>query len=117
MKVFIALLCASVLAGPAGIARAGPDEAGDADPAAAGFLAALQAAGIAYNGTERVIATAEAVCDLVGSGRSGPEVLAALRSRNPSLTPEHGSQFLAIALRSYCPDRLGPPGPAPAEPR
>lgn len=106
MKPLLALLCASVLIGTAGTAHADPDEAGASDARSAGFLDALQAANITYSRRDLVIATTEAVCKMVGSGKSGPEVLAALRSSNPGLAPEHGSQFLAIAMQSYCPDQL-----------
>lgn len=106
MKLLIALLCMSVLVGTAGAAHGDPDPVGASDPKSAGFLDALQAAGIIYNRRDLVIATAEAVCKMIGSGKSGPDVLAALRSSNPGLALEHGGQFLAIAMQSYCPDRL-----------
>lgn len=114
MRPLLALLCLAAGVGVAGVAQADPDTGGvsGVDPTA--FLDSLQAAGIGFSRTELVIETAETVCKLVGGGMSGPDVLAALKSRNPGLTTEHGAQFLAIAMRSYCPDRLagGEPGTA-----
>lgn len=80
-------------------------------PGAEMFLASLQAAGITYNRTDLVITTAETVCRMVGEGSSAPEVLRALEERNPGLTPERGGQFMAIAMRSYCPGQLAPGNP------
>lgn len=109
VKLLTALLGMSVLLGAAGPAHADPDLTGASDASdakTAGFLDALQAAGITYGRRDLVIATAEGVCKMVAGGKSGPEVLAALRSSNPGLQAEHGSQFLAIAMQSYCPDQL-----------
>lgn len=111
MKHLLAPLCLSVMIGVAGVAHGDPDAAGAVDPTGAAFLDSLQAAGIVYNRTDLVIATAEAVCKMVGSGKSGPEVVAALQSRNPALAPDRAGQFLAIAMRSYCPDKLVPSTP------
>ncbi|MGH3524160.1 MAG: DUF732 domain-containing protein [Mycobacterium sp.] len=95
--------------GVGGPAHADPDAGGTPDGTdSAAFLDSLQAAGITYSRRDLAITTAEAVCRLVGNGRSGPEVVAVLQTRNPGLTPEHAAQFLAIALRSYCPNQLAP---------
>ncbi|HEU0190989.1 MAG TPA: DUF732 domain-containing protein [Mycobacterium sp.] len=94
----------------AGQARADPDP-GDA-PGADAFLASLQAAGITYNRPDLVINTAETVCRMVGEGKPAPDVLRALQERNPGLTPERGGQFLAIAMRSYCPNQLASSNPS-----
>ncbi|MBS9533364.1 DUF732 domain-containing protein [Mycobacterium sp. M1] len=72
------------------------------------FLETLRSAGISYSGNEgQVIATAKQVCSLIGSGKSAPDVLAALQERNPSLTLDHGTQFIAISAHSYCPNQIG----------
>jgi hypothetical protein len=34
------------------------------------------------------------------------EVLEGLKERNPGLSTEHGTVFVGIAARSYCPDQL-----------
>lgn len=104
-----------MLIGAAGIAHGDPDIPVAPDPTGAAFLDSLHAAGITYSRMDLVIATAEAVCKLVRSGQSGPQILANLRSSNPGLAPEQGGQFLAIAIRSYCPDQLGPANPAPTQ--
>lgn len=114
MKPLLALLCATVTIGVTGVAHADPDPAGAPDPTSAAFLDSLHAAGITYNRADMAITTAESVCKLVASGKSAPEVLATLKSSNPGLAPEHARQFLAIALRSYCPDRLVPDNPGKA---
>lgn len=106
MKPLLALLWLPTMIGVAGVAYADPDVAGALDPHGVALLDSLHAAGITYNREDRVIATAQAVCTLVASGKSGPEVLAVLRGSNPALTPEHAGQFLAIAMRSYCPEQL-----------
>lgn len=111
MNRLAALLCLPVLIGVAGAARADPEAPGPPDPKSAAFLDSLHAAGITYNRTDLVIATAEAVCKMVAGGKSGPEVVAALQSRNPALAPDRAGQFLAIAMRSYCPDQLAPATP------
>jgi len=87
------------------IGLAGPAHADPADTDAA-FLAALQAAGITYNRGDQAIVTAKMVCGFIAEGKPSPEVLDALKARNPGLTTEHGSQFVGIAAQSYCPEQL-----------
>lgn len=99
-----------VLLAPALIGLAAPASA-DPDPDAAAFLESLRAAGISYSGSaDQVIATAKTVCRLIGSGKSGQDVLAVLQQGNPGLTVDHGSVFMGIAARSYCPNQLAPAG-------
>lgn len=126
MKPLLALLGAAVmisLAGPAyGNGGGAPpgDPNGGAAPdvnseAAQSFLAALRAAGITYSRADQAIIAAEAVCKLVGDGKSGPEVLKIIVNRNPGLTEDHAAKFLAMAERSYCPQQLAPSAPETAE--
>lgn len=83
----------------------------DPDGDQAAFLESLRAAGITYSGsTDQVIATAKTVCRMIGAGKSGPDVLAVLQQGNPGLTTDHGSMFIGIAARSYCPSQLVPAG-------
>ncbi|BBX23536.1 hypothetical protein MTER_29470 [Mycolicibacter terrae] len=70
------------------------------------FLAALQAAGITYNRGDQAIVTAKMVCKFIAEGKPSPEVLEGLKERNPGLTTEHGTIFVGISARSYCPDQL-----------
>ncbi len=109
MRAPAALLGALVMIGLAAPAHADPAETD------AGFLAALQAAGITYNRGDQAIITAKMVCGFIAEGKPSPEVLEALKARNPGLTTEHGAQFVGIAAQSYCPEQLvqngvgGPP--------
>lgn len=115
MKPLLVVLCAAAVIGAAGAAHADPNPPGGSAADNTAFFAALQAAGITYGRSDLVIATAEAVCTSVSRGTSGPELVAALQERNPGLTTEHAGQFLAIALRSYCPQQLPPGKPGGGE--
>ncbi|WP_420110018.1 DUF732 domain-containing protein [Mycolicibacter arupensis] len=79
-----------------------------ADPtdADAAFLGSLRAAGITYNNADQAIVTAKLVCQLIAEGKASSDVLEGLKSRNPGLTTEHGTQFVGIAAQLYCPDQL-----------
>lgn len=70
------------------------------------FLASLQRAGISYNDPDQVIAAAQAVCGLVGNGKSGLEVLRGLMTANPGFTTDGAAQFAAISASVYCPYQL-----------
>ena len=70
------------------------------------FLAALQQAGITYNDPDRAVAAAQAVCGLVGNGKSGLEVLRGLMTANPGFTTDGAAQFAAISASVYCPHQL-----------
>jgi len=100
VRLLAALPAALVTLGLAGPAQADPAST-DSD-----FLAALQAAGITYNRADQAIVTARMVCGFIAEGKPSPEVLDGLKARNPGLTTEHGTMFVGIAARSYCPDQL-----------
>jgi hypothetical protein len=101
MKILAAPLGALVMMiGLSGPAQAEPPDI-DSD-----FLIALQAAGITYNRADQAIITAKMVCRFIAEGKPSPEVLDGLKERNPGLTTEHGTMFVGIAARSYCPDQL-----------
>lgn len=108
MRAALALLGMFAAIGMAGSAYADPEINGGSDADGAGFLAALAAVGITYTNPDQAVASAKTVCRLAEGGRSGPEVVALLMSRNSALTPEHAGQFVALAERSYCPGRLAP---------
>ncbi|OBK84327.1 DUF732 domain-containing protein [Mycolicibacter sinensis] len=100
MRLFAALPAALMLIGLAAPAQADP-ATDDTD-----FLAALQAAGITYNRPDQAVVTARMVCKLITDGKPSTEVLEGLKERNPGLSTEHGTVFVGIAARSYCPDQL-----------
>lgn len=80
------------------------------DPATSGdeaaFLASLHSAGITYTTPEAAIKFAKSVCQSMGNGEFGPQMLDELKNQNPGLTTEHASSFLAIAVKYYCPQQL-----------
>jgi hypothetical protein len=100
VRFLTAALGALVMIGLPGPAQADPADV-DTD-----FLAALQAAGITYNRGDQAVTTAKMVCKFIAEGKPSPEVLDGLKERNPGLTTEHGTIFVGIAARSYCPDQL-----------
>lgn len=108
MRLLAAPLAALVVIILAGPARAEPSDP-DSD-----FLSALQAAGITYNRADQAIITARMVCKLIADGKPSPQVLEGLKERNPGLTTEHGTMFVGIAARTYCPDQLVQNGPGDA---
>jgi uncharacterized protein DUF732 len=80
------------------------------------FLASLQKAGITFRSPDQAIAAGHTVCQLVGSGKQGPEVLSVLESANPGISPDGARMFLGISLNAYCPDRLPPSGDSGGNP-
>lgn len=101
MKRITIALALFVMVGQAAPAHGDPGlgEAGIRNDA---FVAALQAAGIRYEQPDQIVAAGEAVCTLLGSGKSGPEVAGILQKHNSGLTADRAAQFVAIASRSYC---------------
>ncbi|HET9875416.1 MAG TPA: DUF732 domain-containing protein [Mycobacterium sp.] len=110
MRLLLATLSVCVVIGLAGSAHGDPDGDGGPYSDAAAFLASLHAAGIKYSTPDQAVLAAKWVCHLVDTGKSGPEVVNVLMSRNPGLIPERAAQFMAIAERSYCPQHLAPSG-------
>lgn len=85
-------------------ARASGDDVDDA------FLASLNKAGITFRNPDQAVAAGHTVCQLVRSGKQGPEVLAVLQSANPGIAPDGARTFLGISVNAYCPDLLLPSG-------
>lgn len=101
-----ARLAVALLAAPITIGLAVP-ASGDPGTEDAAFLDSLRLAGINYSGDpSQVIATAKTVCSLIGDHKSGQDVLVMLQERNPGLSIDHGSKFIGMAARSYCPNQL-----------
>lgn len=72
----------------------------------AGFLAALDQAGITHRGANQAIAAGRAVCELMDQGLSPMDTVNAVRSTNPGFTPEHAARFAVTAASAYCPEHL-----------
>lgn len=99
----LALLTVSAAIGLGAPAHADPDVAGGDE---ANFLASLRSAGITYKTSDAAVQFAKAVCQAMGSGELGPQMVNELKSQNPGLTTEHATSFVAIAATYYCPQQL-----------
>lgn len=99
MKRLLLLLSAAAAIGLAAPAHA--DNSADA-----GFLAALDQAGITHRGASQAIAAGKAVCQLMDQGVSPMDTVNAVRSTNPGFTPEHAARFALSAASAYCPEHL-----------
>jgi hypothetical protein len=94
------LLLASIAAAIGLAAPAG------ADSNDAGFLAALDQAGITTSGANQAIAAGRAVCQLMDQGLSPMDTVNAVQSTNPGFNPEHAARFAVTAASAYCPQHL-----------
>lgn len=102
MKCALATVGLSAIIVATGLAHADP--LGGLDDADSSFLTALNAAGITYSDPGKAITAGQTMCDFVDQGKSGKQLVATLQKHNESLTTERAQQFMAIALRAYCPD-------------
>jgi hypothetical protein len=101
--MLLAMLGASAMIGLAAPAYGDPEPAPADD---AGFLAALQQAGITYSNPASAIASGRAVCECLDNGESGLELVHDVKSHNPGFTMDAASQFSLIAAKYYCPHHL-----------
>ncbi|WP_343600777.1 DUF732 domain-containing protein [Mycobacterium sp.] len=85
------------LAVPAHADRSGDD---------AGFLSALDHAGITHRGADRAVSAGHAVCELMDGGMSPVDTVVAVQSTNPGFTAQHAATFAGLAAASYCPQHL-----------
>lgn len=102
MKVLVALLGSFAAIGLAALAHAEPE----GDDAA--FLANLGNSGITYSSPGAVIASAKAVCGLMGRGETGLQVVSDIKAQNPGMTLDAAATFAALASSAYCPHHLAP---------
>ena len=72
----------------------------------AGFLAALNNAGITYHSPSQAVAAGQAVCGLMDNGVSGIEVVDDVKKANPAFTLDGAAKFAAIAANEFCPQHL-----------
>ena len=70
------------------------------------FLSLLEASGITFQSPDRVIATGRLVCKLADQGKQMQDVVNIIQSSNPGLHGDNAARFTAIAVDSYCPNRL-----------
>lgn len=104
MRLPLALLVGvSAVIGLAPIASGDPATSGGDEAA---FLASLQSAGITYTTPDAAIKFAKSVCQSMGNGEWGPQMVDELKNQNPGLTTDHATSFLAIAVKYYCPQQL-----------
>jgi hypothetical protein len=101
--MLLALLGVSAMIGLAAPAYADPEPAPADD---AGFLAALQQAGITYSSPTSAIASGRAVCECLDNGESGLELVHDVKTHNPAFTMDAASQFAVLSAKYYCPHHL-----------
>jgi hypothetical protein len=99
MKRLILLISATAIVGLATPAHADPGSD-------AGFLAALDQAGISHRGADRAVAAGRSVCELMDGGLSPLDTVNAVRSTNPGFTAERAAQFAVTGASAYCPEHL-----------
>jgi hypothetical protein len=104
MRLLLALLGVSAVIGLAAPAYGDPPPVVDGDDA--GFLAALQQAGITYSSPDQAIASGRAVCTFLNNGESGLQVVHDVKAHNPGFDMESASNFAIISAKFYCPHQL-----------
>jgi hypothetical protein len=102
MRRLLALLGAFAVSGFTALAHAEPE----GDDAA--FLANLGNSGITYSSPGQVIASAKAVCGLMGRGETGLQVVSDIKEQNPGMTMDAAAICAALASSAYCPHHLTP---------
>lgn len=98
----MALLGMCTMIGLAASAYADPDDSSDD----AGFLNALQQAGITYPSPAQAIGSGRAVCMCLDNGESGLELIHDVKIRNPGFNMDSAAQFAVISAKYYCPHHL-----------
>jgi hypothetical protein len=92
------------------IAMAAPAHADNTDGGNAGndqaFLVTLQRAGLTYQDPDRAVAAGKKVCDLVGGGMTGVDIVKSLEQYNPGFAGDGAAKFTGIAAEAYCPAAL-----------
>lgn len=93
------------------IAMAAPAHADDTDAAKdQEFLGALKQAGLTYQDPDRAVAAGKKVCDLVGGGMAGVDIVKNLQQENPGFAGNGAAKFTAIAAEAYCPAEIAQVG-------
>lgn len=95
MRPILALLGVCALLSFAAPAYADPNDGGDD----AGFLKALQQAGITYASPAQAIGSARAVCTCLDHGEPGLELVQDVKHRNPGFNMDNAAQFAVISAK------------------
>ncbi len=103
MRLLLAILGVSTMIGLAAPAYGDPPPVEGDD---AGFLAALQQAGISYSSPDAALGAGKAVCHCLNNGESGLELVHDVTMHNPGFDMESASNFALIAAKFYCPHQL-----------
>ncbi len=103
MKRLPVLLGVAAMIGLAAPAYADPPPVEGDD---AGFLAALQQAGISYASPDAAVGAGKAVCHCLNNGESGLELVHDVKMHNPGFDMESASNFALISAKFYCPHQL-----------
>ncbi|OBG31744.1 hypothetical protein A5672_26540 [Mycobacterium alsense] len=104
MKLLLALAGLVVATGLAAPAYADDNPA----PDDAGFLSALQTAGIKYANPDQAVASGQALCEMASHGAPGLELIGDLRDNNPEMDINTATQFAALSAHYFCPQQLVP---------
>ena len=81
----------------------------------AGFLTALDKAGITYQTGSDAVAIGRRACQLLDQGHSQPDVVNSITQQNAGFSTDAATTFTQIAESSYCPQHIGG-APAPPQP-
>lgn len=84
--------------------EAGPD---------AGFLSALNAAGVPYKSGPVAISIGKQACELMDQKHSKADVIQSLSASNPGFTVDSATTFVTSAVNAYCPQYAGEPATEP----
>ena len=82
----------------------------------AGFLTALDQAGVAYDSRPVAIAVGRQACELMNQGHPEADVIQSLSASNPGFTIDSATKFATSAVGAYCPQHLGEPTTQPPAP-
>ena len=109
MRPRVVLASLAALIGLAAPAHADPDPD-------AGFLDALNNAGITYHNGPDAIAIGLRACQMMDQGRPEPDVIKSMTQQNSGFTDDAATKFTQIAESVYCPQHtegaVAPPPPA-----
>ncbi|MEB3982017.1 DUF732 domain-containing protein [Mycobacterium sp. 663a-19] len=117
MRMLVLLASFAAVIGLAAPAQADPP--GTESGPDAGFLTALDNAGITYQSRTGAVAAGKKACQLMDQGYPDSDVINSVSASNPGFAMDAATKFTAIAASAYCPQHLGdpttpPPPPPPA---
>jgi hypothetical protein len=107
MRMLVVLASFAAVIGAATPAQADPGS-NDSGPDA-GFLAALDKAGITYHSGADAVAVGKRACELMDQGHPESDVIKNMSASNPGFTMDGAAKFTTIAASAYCPQHLGEP--------